>query len=275
MKTTSAELKKRAKARLKGRYGLCVGTELILSAVAAVFIMIYFICALFIGIANASLFIGGSESVAGSIIMQIIIVFFSIIMMAAMGLLAPGILKLYYHISTNRNPGFSDLLFGLKNKPMKFLGLYMIRVLIGFVCAIPYLVVFVVAVITDFLPVMAVLLVLMYVLLLAGTVISSIYLSQSTYILIEATDKGVLQSVRESVEMMRGNKGRLFYIYLSFIGMMILGYFSMCIGFLWILPYIHATLTEFYLDIKEQQTSKTYTRLPEDSYESMRHQENW
>lgn len=274
MKTTSAELKKRAKARLKGRYGMCVGTEFIIYAVMSVFFLIYFMIALFMGVANAALFTGGSEFGPGFILMQIVVIFFSIILVAAMGLLMPGILKLYYNISTEQNPGFSDLLFGLKNKPLKFLGLYLIQMLIGIVCAIPYLIVFVVAVITDYMPVMIILLVLMYFVLLAGAIISSIYLSQSMYILIEATDKGVLQSVRESAEMMRGNKGRLFYIYLSFIGMVFLGYLSMGIGFLWILPYIHATFTEFYLELKAEQAPRTYISQPDVSYESMWNQEN-
>lgn len=274
MKTTSAELKKRAKARLKGRYGMCVGTEFIVSAVMSVFFLIYFLIALFMGVANAALFTGGSEFGPGFILMQIVVIFFSVILVAALGLLMPGILKLYYNISTDQNPGFSDLLFGLKNKPLKFLGLYLVQVLIGILCSIPYIIVFVVAVITDYMPVMIVLLVLMYFVLLAGTIISSIYLSQSMYILIEATDKGVFQSVRESAEMMRGNKGRLFYIYLSFIGMVFLGYLSMGIGFLWILPYMHATYTEFYLDLKAQQAPAVYYSQPDVSYESMWNQEN-
>lgn len=274
MKTTSAELKKRAKARLKGRYGMCVGTEFIVSAVMSVFFLIYFLIALFMGVANAALFTGGSEFGPGFIMMQIVVIFFSIILVAALGLLMPGILKLYYNISTDQNPGFSDLLFGLKNKPLKFLGLYLVQVLIGILCSIPYIIVFVVAVITDYMPVMIVLLVLMYFVLLAGTIISSIYLSQSMYILIEATDKGVFQSVRESAEMMRGNKGRLFYIYLSFMGMVFLGYLSMGIGFLWIFPYIHATYTEFYLDLKAQQAPAAYYSQPDVSYESMWNQEN-
>ena len=274
MKTTSSELKRRAKARLKGRYGLCVGTEFIASAVLSVFFLIYFMIALFVGVANTALFAGGSESGAGFIIMQLVIIFFSIILVGAMGLLMPGIMKLYYNISTEQNPGFSDLLFGLKNKPLKFLGLYLAQMLIGVVCAIPYIIVFVVAVITDYMPVMVVLLILMYFVMLAGAIISSIYLSQSMYILIEATDKGVFQSIRESAEMMKGNKGRLFYIYLSFTGMVLLGYLSLGIGFLWILPYAHATFTEFYLDLKSEQAPKTGYDQPDVSYESMWNQEN-
>ncbi len=274
MKTTSAELKKRAKARLKGRYGMCVGTEFILYAVMSVFFLIYMVIMLFMGVANEALFTGGSEFGVGFIMMQIVVIFFSIILMAAIGLLMPGILKLYYNISTEQNPGFSDLLFGLKNKPLKFLGLYFVQLIIGLICAIPYIVVFVVAIITDYMPVMIVLMVLMYFVLLAGAIITSIYLSQSMYILMEDTDKGVLQSVRESVEMMRGNKGRLFYIYLSFTGMVFLGYLSMGIGFLWIIPYIHATFTEFYLDLKAEQAPRTYISQQDVSFESMWKQEN-
>ena len=56
---------------------------------------------------------------------------------------------------------------------------------------------------------------------------------------------------------MKGHKGRLFYIVLSFLGMDILVLLSLGIGSLWIMPYQSQTYTLFYLDITGQ--------LPEES----------
>jgi uncharacterized membrane protein len=137
------------------------------------------------------------------------------------------------------------------------------------VISIPFFVVLAVSYITDFIPIMILLLVFMYFVLLAGSVLACIYLSQSLFILIESTDKGVLQSMRESVELMKGNKGRYFYILLSFTGMILLGYGSFGIGFLWIFPYIHSTFTEFYLDIKAEKTNIIIASPMDSSYESM------
>ena len=55
-----------------------------------------------------------------------------------------------------------------------------------------------------------------------------------------------MESINKSVELMKGNKIRLFLLYLSFIGWYVLGVVSFGIGFIWILPYVEATIAEFY-----------------------------
>jgi uncharacterized membrane protein len=269
MKTTSAELKLRARKRLKGKYGICVGAGLIAGALVSVLFVIFIMVTIVLGVANNTLFYGGSEFGVGFVLMQTAAIFFGIVISAVMALLSPGMMKMYYNMSTDQKYGLYDLLFALKNKPLKFLGFYFIMVLIGIVLSIPYIIVLIVSVITNFIPIMIVLLVLMYLVLLAGSLICSIYFSQSLFILIESNDKGVLQSMRESVELMKGNKGRFFYIILSFTGMILLGYGSFGIGFLWIFPYIHCTLTEFYLDIKAEKTKIIIASPTDHSYESM------
>ena len=49
-----------------------------------------------------------------------------------------------------------------------------------------------------------------------------------------------------------GTKGSLFYLNLSFIGLAILGYFSFGIAYLWIYPYMYATYTEYYKELKQE-----------------------
>lgn len=269
MKATSAELKLRARRRLKGKYAISVGAGLIVGAILSILITIFLVISIALGIANETLFYGGSDSGVGFVLMQIFIIFFSIIITVSMALIMPGVMKMFLNICTDQKYGISDLMFAVKNKPLKFLGVYFIMMLIQLVLSIPYIIVLIVATITDFILIMTILLILMYLLLLAGSIMSSIYLSQALFILIDSTDKGVLQSLRESVELMKGNKGRLFYIMLSFTGMMLLGYGSMGIGFLWIMPYIHCTLTEFYLDIKADKAANVPVSPIDYSYEVM------
>jgi uncharacterized membrane protein len=52
--------------------------------------------------------------------------------------------------------------------------------------------------------------------------------------------------MRQSKYLMQGNRFRLFYLEVSFLGMALLGIFSFGIGFLWIMPYINLTRAEFY-----------------------------
>lgn len=56
-------------------------------------------------------------------------------------------------------------------------------------------------------------------------------------------------AIRLSRQLIHSNRGRLFYMYCSFIGMLILGLISFGIGLLWVLPYQKQTLANLYLNI--------------------------
>lgn len=70
-----------------------------------------------------------------------------------------------------------------------------------------------------------------------------------TYLLIEQPEDRVIDIFRESRHLMKGRKGRLFYLHLSFIGMMLLAFCSFGIGFLWVNPYQKQTLIAFYRNV--------------------------
>ncbi len=274
MKTSSSELKRRAKRTLKGRYGLCIGIQFIECAIFVLASLAYILVSISMGLMKSP-FLGGAHSVsAGYVALRIMVYLSILVILSVYGLVMPGILKIYLDMSTGHTARLSDLLFAFQNKPHRFLALYFINLLIGFIWGVPYFVLLIVAVITDFIPVMVVLLVLTYLLLIIGSIISMLYLSQSMFLLIESPDLRVWESLKESAAMMKGNKGGLFYLNLSFIGMMVLGYCSMGIGFFWIIPYIRATMTEYYKDLKERRSRNTPGRDGEVSFESMWNQEN-
>ncbi|MDR1770312.1 MAG: DUF975 family protein [Hungatella sp.] len=274
MKTSSSELKMRAKRTLKGRYGLCIGIQFIEFAILLAISLVYFLTSFSMGLVRDPFNDGVRGISAGYVVMKAGVYLSFLAILSVYGLLKPGVLKFYLNMSTGQTARLSDLLFAFQNKPHRFIGLYFINLLIGFAWGIPYFVVLFVAFITDYIPVMVVLLVLTYLLLLIGSFITMLYLSQSMFLLIESPDQRVFGSLKESAAMMKGNKGGLFYLSISFIGMIVLGYFSMGIGFLWISPYIHATLTEYYLDLKERLSYNSPKTGEEVSYESMWNQEN-
>lgn len=45
------------------------------------------------------------------------------------------------------------------------------------------------------------------------------------------------------------HKGRLFYLYVSFLPLMLLGLLSWGLALLWVIPYMAATEAEFFLDL--------------------------
>lgn len=91
-----------------------------------------------------------------------------------------------------------------------------------------------------------------YVCMLLGSIASlilSLFFAQSTYLLLDFTEMGAIESMKLSAKLMRGNKGRYFYLSLSFLGWFLLGALSCGIGYLWILPYASMTFTYFYMDV--------------------------
>lgn len=83
--------------------------------------------------------------------------------------------------------------------------------------------------------------------------------SQSFYIykdLSEHTDTQSLSAnnyITESKLLMEGNKGRLFYIDLSFLGWELVSVLTLGIGYLFLEPYKNATKAAFYRDISKDR----------------------
>lgn len=74
--------------------------------------------------------------------------------------------------------------------------------------------------------------------------------SQVPYLMLDFPSGTVKQLFRDSRLLMRGHKGRYFYIQVSLIPITLIGGMFTCgIGMLWIAPFIYAVETEFYLDL--------------------------
>ena len=52
--------------------------------------------------------------------------------------------------------------------------------------------------------------------------------------------------VEKSEKLMTGNRGNLFMLELSFIGWMFLGFLTLGIGLIWVVPYLQVTVACFY-----------------------------
>ena len=97
---------------------------------------------------------------------------------------------------------------------------------------------------------------LIIVLLLLSMVLSigiSLVFALVFYVMLDNENVSVIHCFKIAVSLMKGNIGRLFRIYLSFIGMWILVMLSCGIGYLWFEPYRIQTYTLFYLDITHEK----------------------
>lgn len=80
-------------------------------------------------------------------------------------------------------------------------------------------------------------------------IIKMLSYSMSYYILKENPDMTSAEARRKSMEIMRGNKGRLFCLAFSFIGWILLSAFTFGILMLWVAPYMQVAVAEFYRGI--------------------------
>lgn len=81
-------------------------------------------------------------------------------------------------------------------------------------------------------------------------IIKAISYSQAMYIVAENKGIGALEAINRSKAMMEGHKMDYFVLGLSFIGWAILGYFTLGILYIWLIPYMSATQVNFYNDLK-------------------------
>ncbi|MCQ2143885.1 MAG: DUF975 family protein [Bacteroidales bacterium] len=99
---------------------------------------------------------------------------------------------------------------------------------------------------------MALKLILWLCLLLIPGIIMSFAYALTPYILVDKPEISAWEASALSRKMMKGNKGRYFLLYLSFIGWFLLCLLTLGIGLLWLEPYVCTTMGAFYKDVKAQ-----------------------
>ena len=81
-------------------------------------------------------------------------------------------------------------------------------------------------------------------------IIKAFSYSQAMNIVAENKGMSALEAINRSKAMMEGHKLDLFILSLSFIGWEILASFTFGILYIWLLPYMQATMINFYNDLK-------------------------
>lgn len=99
-------------------------------------------------------------------------------------------------------------------------------------------------------------------LLIVPGIIKSFSYSLSYYILADNPSMSATEVRKRSIELMRGNKWRLFCLELSFIGWWLLCILTLGILSFWIVPYYNAAVAEFYQSLLPQEQSQSTEELP-------------
>lgn len=87
------------------------------------------------------------------------------------------------------------------------------------------------------------------ILLVVPGIIKGLAYSMYPYVLRDEPDLSVWQTLKKSEAIMKGYKGKLFLMYLSFVGWFILGAFTFGILYIWLTPYVMTSAVKFYDDV--------------------------
>jgi len=155
--------------------------------------------------------IGGAIPYAGVIISLVI-----------GGPMTLGLAKYFIKLKRGEGPNLEDLFDGFKN-------------------FVPSLVLYILIAVFTF---------LWSLLFIIPGIIAALRYSQAFFILNDNPGMDAMQALNMSKEMMKGNKGKLFLLYLSFIGWFLLSCITFGIGFLWFYPYVQTASANFYDDLK-------------------------
>ena len=93
-------------------------------------------------------------------------------------------------------------------------------------------------------------------LLIVPGIIKAFSYAMTYFILDDYPELTPNQAIDKSIEMMKGHKFDLFYLYLSFIGWFILAILTLGIGLLWLEPYLEMSVAAFYQDVKAEYEAK-------------------
>lgn len=227
---SSASLKSLAKGQLLGKYGTLICVFLIYCGWV-------FFTTFSTSMMDISSFMGLIINYAASFLISLIT-----------GIFLYGQAYIFLKIACNQKVLVSDLFYGFKNSPDKIIKVQTIMSFVSLLCSFygvlsPY-------VIQQ--PDNSYLFLVYVVLFILGSTVNILFTlnaSQCFYLMLDFPQYSTKEIFKKSFSIMKGSKGRLFYINLSFLPLFLLGICSCCIGFLWVLPYLQAVQANFYLDL--------------------------
>ena len=140
------------------------------------------------------------------------------------GPLMIGLILYFLRLMRSQNPGLESLFDGFKNFTAA-LGIYLWYTLWVLIWSLLFII---------------------------PGIIKSMSYSMSFYITADNPNIGINNAMKISMKMMNGYKGKLFLLYLSFIGWALLCIPTLGIGYLWLAPYIQASVANFYVEVRKE-----------------------
>ena len=241
------DLKEQALATLKGKWGSFVGLTFI-------YMLLYGLaCCLII---YGTLFEGSSFTTMAIV--------FNIVGLVISFLFIP-IQYGYYiaHLNSSRQDlpaDIADLFFGYKRFG-HVIGTYLLMMVVFMVAASPLVIMAVLAAFYENTTAGIVIQGLVFFFEIPLIILALAY-SMVTFILYDDEELSPKEILTKSRMMMKGHKGELFLLMLSFFGWMIVCVFTLFIGMLWLAPYMQMTMVKFYEQIRAEYEGAGEEEMP-------------
>lgn len=239
---SSAELKASAREHLLGHYGTVIGAFLIVVAIMG-------------AISLAVSLIVDISTIPGTVIYYAIMFLVSVLT----GLFSSGSAYLYLKLICGRPVSVGDLFYGFQLCPDKAIVIQAWITLITYLSSLPQIILnyLMLANITHADKMLRYMLPYALSMILSGavSVMLSLFYAQTYFLLHDFPQYTAKELLQKSRRLMVHHKGRLFYLYVSFLPLMLLGLLSCGLAMLWIIPYMAATEAEFFLDLIQHNTN--------------------
>lgn len=229
MKRSSANLKTLARESLSGKYGLPILANLIIGVLTMFVSML------------VTVFLDTSSTT--SIITNQILLYMLSLLIA---LCNAGYAKMLLHMNRRQPYTIGNLFYVFSHNPDRFLVVNLLFLLVRILPGLPLDILSYTT--SDATASMVFSLLVILVQGLIGLVLS-LFFGLANYLLLDNPEMGAIASLKESLRLMKGNKGRYLYIQLSFLPLTLASVFTCYIGLLWLIPYMQTTMAYFYMDV--------------------------
>ena len=238
---SSAELKASAREHLLGHYGTAIGAFMIMGLLMGT-------------ITLAVSLIVDLSTIPGTIIYYAIMFLVSVLT----GLFSSGSAYLYLKLICGRPVSVGDLFYGFQLCPDKAIVIQAWITLITYISSLPQIILNYMMLANVNHPDKMMNLMLPYALsmIFSGvvSVMLGLFYAQTYFLLHDFPQYTAKELLQKSRRLMVHHKGRLFYLYVSFLPLMLLGFLSFGLALLWVIPYMAATEAEFFLDLIRHNT---------------------
>ncbi len=232
---SSAELKARAKSQLLGKYGTLIPMILVVEAIMSVL--------------TSMTSAGMGPHKTWELVLQFVI---TLALQVFAGILVAGQAYVYLNVACGGNVRLGDVFYVFKNKPDRAILIQLFQLILMLICFLPCLICLGIFAATDSMVLLLPLSITLCIGMAAGVIVLLQY-SQSYYVMLDFPELSARECLRFSREIMKGNKGRRFYLEISFIPLGLLGILSCCVGLLFLIPYMNTTYTNFYLELMSRR----------------------